>query len=160
MRISEQRPVAATSNARSAAAREVHPCPRGVASGRAVGHPRVDVSEGPPLLMSPGAGPALREWTDVESDVSLAALAEAVGLSTSRLMHAFTKSVGIPLRPYVAWLRLQRAAAAIYSGASLTDAASASGFSDASHMSRTFHRMLGMGPSCLKPPAPAGVQRL
>lgn len=85
------------------------------------------------------------------SDVSLPALAEVAGLSPGRLMHAFTESIGIPLRQYLAWLRLQRAAAAIVSGKPLADAAYAAGFSDAAHMSRTFRRMFGMAPSMLRP---------
>lgn len=82
---------------------------------------------------------------------SLAALASAVGLSPSRLMHAFTESVGIPLRPYVAWLRLQRAAASIVAGAPLAQAAAQAGYSDAAHMTRSFRAMLGMTPSSLRP---------
>lgn len=85
------------------------------------------------------------------AETSLEALAAAVGLSPGRLMHAFTASVGIPLRPYLGWLRLQRAAAAIVGGAPLTEAALLAGFSDAAHMSRTFRRMLGMPPSALRP---------
>lgn len=84
-----------------------------------------------------------------DGDVSLAALAAEVELSPGRLMHAFTASVGLPLRPYLAWLRLQRAAAALVGGAALADAAAVAGFSDAAHMSRMFRRMLGMPPSAL-----------
>jgi transcriptional regulator GlxA family with amidase domain len=65
-------------------------------------------------------------------------------------MHAFTESIGIPLRRYLAWLRLQRAAAAIVGGTPLAEAALAAGFSDAAHMSRTFRAMLGMTPSSLR----------
>jgi AraC-like DNA-binding protein len=83
-------------------------------------------------------------------DASLVRLAEAVGLSSGRLMHAFTESMGIPLRPYVAWLRLQRAAGAIVRGERLADAAHEAGFADAAHMSRTFRRMLGIPPSQLR----------
>jgi AraC-like DNA-binding protein len=90
-----------------------------------------------------------------DGDVSLGALAAAVGLSEGRLMHAFTESVGVPLRPYLLWLKLQRAAAAIVGGASLADAAHEAGFSDAAHMSRTFRRMLGMPPSMLRPRVPS-----
>ena len=86
----------------------------------------------------------------VDDATSLEGLARAVGLSPSRLMHVFTSSVGIPLRPYLAWLRVQRAAIEIVSGNSLTDAALASGFADAAHMSRTFRRMLGIPPSLLR----------
>lgn len=81
---------------------------------------------------------------------SLEDLASAVGLSPSRLMHVFTCSVGTPLRPYLAWLRVQHAAIAIVSGEALSDAAHAAGFSDAAHMSRTFRRMLGVAPSLLR----------
>ena len=63
----------------------------------------------------------------VGGDASLDALAESVGLSPGRLMHAFTESIGLPLRPYLAWLKLQRAAAAIAGGAALSDAAAAAG---------------------------------
>jgi len=83
-------------------------------------------------------------------DRSLQALASAVGLSPGRLMHAFTASIGVTLRPYLAWLKLQRAAAAITTGTPLSQAAHAAGFADAAHMSRTFRRMLGISPSLLR----------
>ena len=84
------------------------------------------------------------------SNVSLDALAELAGLSPSRLMHAFTASIGLPLRPYLAWLRVQRAAGAIVAGVPLGQAALAAGFADNAHMSRTFKRMLGVTPSELR----------
>lgn len=86
-----------------------------------------------------------------EADDSLEALAAAVGLSPSRMMHAFTESIGLPIRPYLAWLRVQRAASAIVQGAPLAQAAVAAGFADAAHMTRTFRRMLGATPSSLRP---------
>lgn len=87
---------------------------------------------------------------DRDGDVSLPALAAVAEISPGRFMHAFTESVGIPLRRYLAWLRLQRAAAAIVGGTPLAEAALAAGFSDAAHMSRTFRAMLGMTPSSLR----------
>lgn len=86
-----------------------------------------------------------------DSDTSLEHLAESVGLSPSRLMHVFSESVGIPLRPYLAWLKIQRAAAAIVSGVPLSAAAQHAGFADSAHMSRAFRRMFGMPPSALRP---------
>src|SRR5262245_32601808 len=86
----------------------------------------------------------------VDDDTSLEGLAKAVGLSPGRLMHVFTESVGIPLRPYLAWLRVQRAACAILARASVTEAAQAAGFADAAHLSRTFKRRLGFPPSALR----------
>ena len=78
--------------------------------------------------------------------VSLNVVAESVGLSPSRFMHLFTMSVGVPLRPYVLWLRLQCGASELARGKSIADAAYAAGFSDAAHFTRTFRRMLGATP--------------
>lgn len=83
-------------------------------------------------------------------DTSLEALAEVAGLSPGRLMHAFTDSLGVPLRPYLLWLRLQRAAGAIAAGRTLGEAAHAAGFSDSAHLTRTFRRMFGTTPSSLQ----------
>lgn len=91
---------------------------------------------------------ALRDGAEIET--SLEALAARVSLSPSRLMHVFTESVGIPLRPYLLWLKLQRAATSIVNGVGLTQAAVGAGFADAAHMSRTFKRMFGMTPSALQ----------
>lgn len=111
----------------------------------------------PPRAMHPRVRRLLRLLSRLPSDAdtSLSALAAQVGLSPGRLMHTFTESIGLPLRPYLAWLRLQQAAAAIVSGMPLGEAAHAAGFSDAAHMSRSFRRMLGMAPSMLRPPGAA-----
>jgi len=92
----------------------------------------------------------LLKVAEPEPPASLDGLAAQVSLSPGRLMHVFTTSIGIPLRPYLAWLRLQRAAGAIVSGAPLTDAAHQAGFSDAAHMTRAFRRMFGVTPSKLQ----------
>jgi AraC-like DNA-binding protein len=86
----------------------------------------------------------------LEHELALEQLAERVGLSPSRLMHVFTESVGIPIRPYLRWLRVQRAATAIVTGVPLATAAIEAGFSDAAHMSRTFKQMFGLTPSALQ----------
>jgi len=78
--------------------------------------------------------------------VSLDAVAASVGLSPSRFLHLFTMSVGVPLRPYVLWLRLQCGARELARGRSVADAAYAAGFSDAAHFTRTFRRMMGATP--------------
>lgn len=89
----------------------------------------------------------LRERLGPDEDLSLTTLAGIAGLSESRLMHAFTESLGIALRPYILWLRVQRACAELANGASVTEAAARAGFSDAAHLSRTFRRTLGTTPS-------------
>src|SRR5260370_4464499 len=79
-----------------------------------------------------------------DGDNSLNALASAVGLSPGRLMHAFTSSIDVPFRPYLAWLILHRAAAAITTGTPLSQAAHAAGFSDAAHILEKFRRVYGV----------------
>jgi AraC-like DNA-binding protein len=79
-------------------------------------------------------------------DLSLTTLAASAGLSPSRFLHVFRREMGVPLRPYIRWLRLQRAACDLLDGAELSEAAHRSGFSDAAHMSRTFRREMGMAP--------------
>jgi len=91
----------------------------------------------------------LRQHLGGADDLSLKALAKVSGLSSSRFMHVFTESVGVPLRPYILWLRLQRASCELMDGVSMTDAAHNAGFSDAAHMTRTFRRMLGTTPTDL-----------
>lgn len=105
-----------------------------------------------PPLRHPGVRRVLgrlKESSLVE-DVSLASLAKLAGLSESRFMRAFTEDVGIPLRPYVRWLKLERAAIAIATGAELSEAAHAAGFADAAHMTRSFREMYGVTPSDLR----------
>ncbi len=107
---------------------------------------------GPQRLLHPRVRRVLRalRTSGVDDSTSLDALARLAGLSSGRLMHVFTTSVGIPLRPYLSWLRVQRAATAIVGGSALGDSAHAAGFADAAHMSRTFRRMFGMAPSALR----------
>jgi AraC-like DNA-binding protein len=89
----------------------------------------------------------VRESLGDSPDFSLDALAALSGLSPSRFMHVFTESVGVPLRPYILWLRVQQAACELMSGANITQAAHTAGFSDAAHLTRTFRRMLGTTPT-------------
>lgn len=81
--------------------------------------------------------------------LSLRSLARVASLSPSRLMHIFTASMGIALRPYVLWLRMQLACGELMRGASATEAAMQAGFADAAHLSRTCRRMLGTTPTTI-----------
>lgn len=74
-------------------------------------------------------------------------LATAVHLSPSRFIALFRTHAGMPVRNYVLWRRLQLAAEQVLAGASITQAAHASGFSDAAHLSRSFRQILGAAPS-------------
>jgi AraC-like DNA-binding protein len=92
---------------------------------------------------------SLRERVERREDLSLKAVSAIARLSPSRFMHAFTECVGVPLRPYILWLRVQGAACSLVQGASATEAAHSAGFSDAAHLTRTFRRMLGLTPTQL-----------
>jgi len=110
----------------------------------------------PPLTQKRAMHPSVRRLLahlrtlGPDDDTSLPSLSACVGLSPGRLMHVFTDAIGIPLRHYLAWLKLQRAAMAIASGMRLAQAAPAAGFADSAHMTRTFRRMFGMTPSALR----------
>jgi AraC-like DNA-binding protein len=106
----------------------------------------------PPRTLHQGVRRVLRHVRNhlQEPDVlSLPALALVAGLSPSRLMPAFTDSMGIALRPYLLWLRLQVACGELMGGASVTEAALQAGFADAAHLSRTCRRMLGTTPMAI-----------
>jgi AraC-like DNA-binding protein len=89
----------------------------------------------------------IRRRVDGSGDLSLNSVASIAGLSPSRFMHLFTESLGVPLRPYILWLRLQRASSEMMEGASISQAAHRAGFADAAHLNRTFRRMLGSSPT-------------
>jgi AraC-like DNA-binding protein len=86
----------------------------------------------------------------LDKPVSLADAAAHVGLSTGRARHLFVEETGLPFRTYLLWRRLMRAAELFSAGSSLTDAAQNSGFSDSSHLSRTFRRMFGIAADSLR----------
>jgi AraC-like DNA-binding protein len=86
----------------------------------------------------------------LDSPVSLADVAAHVGLSPGRARHLFVDQTGLPFRTYLLWLRLMRATELFSAGSSLTDAAIGAGFSDSSHLSRTFRRMFGVAADSLR----------
>lgn len=69
-------------------------------------------------------------------------------LSESRLSHLFKKEMGISLKKYLVWSRLQEAIQYVITDQiSLYDAALRSGFYDQAHLSKAFKQMLGLSPS-------------
>jgi AraC-like DNA-binding protein len=77
------------------------------------------------------------------------ALSKRVGLSPSRLRHAFREHLGVNTSRYRWWLRLRLAALGLAASRSVTDAAHDAGFSDGAHFSRTFRGSFGFPPSRL-----------
>lgn len=81
------------------------------------------------------------------NSIHLSELSKETGISKDRFMHLFKEKMGIPLRQYLLWQRLHIAARLLQSGENLTTASHAAGFSDQSHLSRTFKKMFGVKPS-------------
>jgi AraC-like DNA-binding protein len=108
----------------------------------------------PPASVHPGVRRVLRHLASrpAPTDTTLEGLAALAGLSPGRFMHVFTQSVGSPLRHYLLWHKLGRAARAMAAGASASAAAGEAGFADAAHYTRTFRRMFGITPSAAQRP--------
>lgn len=85
----------------------------------------------------------------LDSVPRLSAVAATAALSSSRFSHRFAAEVGIPFRRFVLWARIRRAVDEIARGSNLTAAAMAAGFSDAAHLTRSFHHTFGLSPSML-----------
>lgn len=79
-------------------------------------------------------------------------LAHEVGLSTRQLQRRLQEETGCTAATFIRNLRLERAAALLESGAvdTVSDAASAVGYRDASHFSRLFKEACGKVPSQYK----------
>jgi AraC-like DNA-binding protein len=86
----------------------------------------------------------------LDKPVSLEEAAAHVGLSSGRARHLFVENTGLPFRTYLLWLRLTKAVELFSVGTPLTEAALAAGFSDSSHLSRTFKRMFGIAADSLR----------
>jgi AraC-like DNA-binding protein len=86
---------------------------------------------------------------DLSRRTDVPALAAAVGLSPSRVVHLFNAQVGTSLRRYVLWLRLRHVVFCLAAGQSLTAASHDAGFADSAHLCRTFRSMFGLPLSTL-----------
>lgn len=83
----------------------------------------------------------------MDDGINLSRLAEELCLSESRLAHLFKDNIGISIRQYLLWIRIEMAAKKSLQGYSLTECAHSSGFTDSSHFTRTFKKMFGVNPS-------------
>ncbi|HHP7240649.1 MAG TPA: helix-turn-helix transcriptional regulator [Cyclobacteriaceae bacterium] len=85
----------------------------------------------------------------IDQNITSERLMEVAHLSESRLLHLFKEEMGLPIRNYILWLRLQMVVELILEGNSLTTASYKAGFSDQAHMTRTFSNMIGVPPSLI-----------
>lgn len=91
---------------------------------------------------------AIRYVADnLEQELDIITVSREVCLSESRFSHLFKQQIGIPYRRYILWRRIDHAVKVICNGASISEAAFESGFSDPAHLSRTFQEMFGLKPS-------------
>jgi AraC-like DNA-binding protein len=98
--------------------------------------------------------PRIRQVISVLQDapfekIPIRQLSGKVSLSEGRLVHLFKEQMGLPVRKYRLWLKLNIAIESIINKSYLTDSAYNAGFSDSAHFSRTFSRMFGISPSKL-----------
>ncbi len=82
-----------------------------------------------------------------DPDCSLAKLAQQLGLSYSGTSRYFSRTVGLSFRSYGLWLKYYRASDHSLRGANWTEAASAAGFADSSHLAHVWQSSFGMTPS-------------
>jgi len=78
--------------------------------------------------------------------VRLSAMAELCRLSPFQLIRVFRRVVGVPPYAYLVQLRVNRAQTLLCQGSSVSDVAYTCGFSDQSHLTRTFKKALGIPP--------------
>lgn len=84
---------------------------------------------------------------NIDGPLTLRKLMGVACLSEGRLIHLFKEQVGIPIRRYILWTRLQVSVQRVLQGETLTRAAHSGGFADSAHFSRTFSEMFGIRPS-------------
>lgn len=78
--------------------------------------------------------------------VTISELAREAGLSTFHLIRVFRASFGLPPYKYLEQVRIQQARRLIRAGFPLTHVVHATGFSDQSHLTRYFKRIVGVTP--------------
>ena len=78
--------------------------------------------------------------------VSLRDLADLTGASPFHLLRSFKTQVGLPPAAYQNQLRIAEAKRLLRSGHGIADTAAAVGFSDQSHLTRHFQRIVGTTP--------------
>ncbi|MGI4874296.1 MAG: AraC family transcriptional regulator [Janthinobacterium lividum] len=108
------------------------------------------LGELPPLMrqLSPALG----------SVPTVATLAAAAGLSRFQFTRAVTQATGLPPQAYLTQRRLAQARHLLRAGASLVEAALATGFCDQSHFSHHFKRVVGVSPGQYRALACTNVQ--
>ncbi len=77
---------------------------------------------------------------------SLDDLAQVAGLSPYHLVRVFRAETGLPPHTYLTQVRIRRAKTHLQAGEPIAAVAAATGFSDQSHLTRRFKRIVGVTP--------------
>ncbi|MEO7912560.1 MAG: AraC family transcriptional regulator [Roseiflexaceae bacterium] len=109
-------------------------------------------ADDPPLLHRVGKEPRavtqLKHYIESHyaEDISLDSLSQLTNLSRYHLLRVFRETVGIPPHTYLRQVRIKHAKDMLASGQPIADVASATGFTDQSHLTRWFKRLWGFTP--------------
>jgi AraC-like DNA-binding protein len=95
----------------------------------------------------------VREYLDAhfDQDVGLELLAELAGMSTFHLNRIFRIHVGMPPHAYQVQRRIALAKVLLRGGWTIADVAHRTGFTDQSHLTRHFKRVVGITPGRFVP---------
>jgi AraC-like DNA-binding protein len=93
-----------------------------------------------------------REFLDqhLDQQVHLAEIADAAGLPPFRLFRAFERTLGMSPHTYQRQGRIRFATGLIRQGHPLSQVATAAGFADQAHLTRSFRRSLGVTPGAYR----------
>jgi AraC-like DNA-binding protein len=102
----------------------------------------------PPVQTERPAVRCAREYIEVnyKRNVSLASLAEAVGISRFHLLRVFRLETGLTPGEYQTQVRIEQAKQLLAQGIRISFVASEVGFADQSHLTRRFKRWVGVTP--------------
>jgi AraC-like DNA-binding protein len=109
-------------------------------------------ADAPPFIYRPGSeDKRVKRVIDymashLDENIALDDLAVLTGLSRFHLLRVFREATGLPPHTYFNHMRLRRAKRMIFDGATIADAAAATGFADQSHLNRHFKSMWGVSP--------------
>lgn len=103
----------------------------------------------PPARLAPWQERRAKELiaANLDTNLSMAHLAEACGLSRSHFSRAFRGSTGTSPHQWLTHMRIERAKALLVERQSVAEVALDCGFADQAHLARVFARLVGLSPS-------------
>jgi AraC-like DNA-binding protein len=108
------------------------------------------VAQLPELARCDGRAELLRAFLRDHPGCSLADVARELDVSYARASRLFSRAMGMPLRTYQHWLKCMRAERHFSEDVPWTRVAHEAGFTDSSHLARTWQRSYGHSPSYIR----------